>query len=353
MPHCCCQSFNPNVVLAPGRRRAAAPALILRYIAFPRAAQNLWAGPPRHEIKCSVVVGSPTHITTHRLPVSSTICPYGSRSPPSKFDFWVSRKLHGDTGVPPTSNTISQPSRCSKTLSPLRPGTKIRFFSPSSPYQLPASDTTHPVPPPNLAEIKIRFLNVPRTSLRRCSTWNISSLKNQFFPPLQTMFNPGHNLGSKNSKFLRRGRISPTTRLRKTSSRRTFTDFSASTFQKFPAGRQPDVDSHGFRNRPISGHLRMLEIKKSPRGAVRAARSVLARNVLALNGLPGFLGERAPLPLQLVSSQKTRSKQLLIVENEHVKVTSTVTRPHLHQFASNFDQLLLVVSRPGHRRLYS
>ncbi|KAJ7148524.1 hypothetical protein C8R43DRAFT_1108067 [Mycena crocata] len=164
MPHCCCQPFNPNVVLAPGRRRAAAPALILRYIAFPRAAQNLWAGPPRHEIKCSVVVGSPTHITTHRLPVSSTICPYGSRSPPSKFDFWVSRKLHGDTGVAPTSNTILQPSRCSKTLSPLRdwkPGTKIRFLrvprtssqhrSPSSPHQLPASDTTHPVPPPNLA----------------------------------------------------------------------------------------------------------------------------------------------------------------------------------------------------------
>ncbi|KAJ7076058.1 hypothetical protein C8R43DRAFT_1115797 [Mycena crocata] len=134
MPHCCCQRFNPNVVLAPGRRRAAAPALILRYIAFPRAAQNLWAGPPRHEIKCSVVVGSPDFphpdVRKHCLH-----CVIGSLAP--KFDFCASRGLHRSTAL-----------------------RRRHINFPQATQPIPYLRRTWP-------EIKIRFLNVPRTSLRR------------------------------------------------------------------------------------------------------------------------------------------------------------------------------------------
>ncbi|KAJ7148533.1 hypothetical protein C8R43DRAFT_952628 [Mycena crocata] len=198
MPHCCCQRFNPNVVLAPGRRRAAAPALILRYIAFPRAAQNLWAGPPRHEIKCSVVVGSPpiTHSTSPWHLIRFLL------RPADFIEATALRRRH--INFPQATQPIPYLRRTCRAQNSIfeRPENfiaallNVEYFLVEKSIFSPAADNVQPRPQPRLKKLKL-FSAVGA------------------FPPQRVSARPHPDA------------LLPTFRL-------------IQHFKKFPAGRQPD-----------------------------------------------------------------------------------------------------------------
>ncbi|KAJ7148466.1 hypothetical protein C8R43DRAFT_952571 [Mycena crocata] len=297
-------SRPPNVILAPRRRRCAAPPSITPYIVFPRAAQN---SPLFSERKKAAGRHTPSSSEMRRD------C-WVAYSRPRRAPALAVKTRHIDFEMSHTTQAAAQhqnsifgrpansiPAQLSiVAASPSREHPKYLSRHQNSIFERPANSVVAP--------LQVRVFRKRQVSVF-------------FFAACGARVRVGIRLDNLKeaqcSTPRRRGRISPRARLRKPSSGHNFTDFSASKIQKFPAGGQHGADSQVFR--------------------VRAARSVLARNVLALNGLAGkWRGATKLFLYHLASSPKTTSNGLLNVENERVvPACMTTTLPVLDYNATN------------------